>query len=156
MYHSFPTYRETLKAWVLFKQPNMTWLDKINFDHVLPQNLPFWSPWISPNNTLKVIGNSLNLIVDPTYGRVFLVCLLYATGWFPWLLNSIRNEWTSGELLCECSVRALPHVISWSSLCVPSEQRSKTKVEQLMTLPQLSSKPHFTGGGFRINKPTQT
>ncbi|XP_044226568.1 fasciculation and elongation protein zeta-1 isoform X2 [Thunnus albacares] len=32
-----------------------------------------------------------------------------------------------------------------------SEQ--KTKVEQLEPLPQLSSKPHFTGGGFRIDNP---
>ncbi|XP_071376274.1 cilia- and flagella-associated protein 58-like [Centroberyx affinis] len=36
-----------------------------------------------------------------------------------------------------------------------SEQRTKAKVEQLTTLPQLSSKPHFTGGGFRINNPLQ-
>ncbi|KAL7390317.1 hypothetical protein ABVT39_018730 [Epinephelus coioides] len=34
-----------------------------------------------------------------------------------------------------------------------SEQRTKTKVEQLESLPQLSSKPHFTGGGFRIDNP---
>ncbi|XP_042286994.1 fasciculation and elongation protein zeta-1 isoform X5 [Thunnus maccoyii] len=34
-----------------------------------------------------------------------------------------------------------------------SEQSTKTKVEQLEPLPQLSSKPHFTGGGFRIDNP---
>ncbi|XP_023121554.1 cilia- and flagella-associated protein 58 [Amphiprion ocellaris] len=34
-----------------------------------------------------------------------------------------------------------------------SEQRTKTKAEQLEALPQLSSKPHFTGGGFRIDNP---
>ncbi|XP_070839620.1 cilia- and flagella-associated protein 58 [Chaetodon trifascialis] len=34
-----------------------------------------------------------------------------------------------------------------------SEQKTKTKVEQLEPLPQLSSKPHFTGGGFRIDNP---
>ncbi|XP_031166935.1 cilia- and flagella-associated protein 58 [Sander lucioperca] len=36
-----------------------------------------------------------------------------------------------------------------------SEQRTKTKVEQLEPLPQLSSKPHFTGGGFRIDNPVR-
>uniref|UniRef100_A0A8C4DXP3 Cilia- and flagella-associated protein 58 central coiled coil domain-containing protein n=1 Tax=Dicentrarchus labrax TaxID=13489 RepID=A0A8C4DXP3_DICLA len=36
-----------------------------------------------------------------------------------------------------------------------SEQRTKTKVEHLEPLPQLSSKPHFTGGGFRIDNPSQ-
>ncbi|KAM6983740.1 cilia- and flagella-associated protein 58 [Tautogolabrus adspersus] len=36
-----------------------------------------------------------------------------------------------------------------------SEQRSKMKVEQLEPLPQLSSKPHFTGGGFRIDNPAR-
>ncbi|KAF7661063.1 hypothetical protein LDENG_00270080 [Lucifuga dentata] len=34
-----------------------------------------------------------------------------------------------------------------------SEQRTRTKVEHVETLPQLFSKPHFTGGGFRINNP---
>ncbi|XP_060941340.1 cilia- and flagella-associated protein 58 [Limanda limanda] len=32
-----------------------------------------------------------------------------------------------------------------------SEQRSSAKVEQLDHLPQLSSKPHYTGGGFRTD-----
>ncbi|XP_076607181.1 cilia- and flagella-associated protein 58 [Chaetodon auriga] len=36
-----------------------------------------------------------------------------------------------------------------------SEQKTKTKVEQLEPLPQLSSKPHFTGGGFRIDNPVK-
>ncbi|KAG8008181.1 Cilia-and flagella-associated protein 58 [Nibea albiflora] len=36
-----------------------------------------------------------------------------------------------------------------------SEQRTKTKVKQLEPLPQLSSKAHFTGGGFRINNPVR-
>ncbi|XP_034538757.1 cilia- and flagella-associated protein 58 [Notolabrus celidotus] len=36
-----------------------------------------------------------------------------------------------------------------------SEQRANTKVEQLEPLPQLSSKPHFTGGGFRIDNPVR-
>ncbi|XP_026184320.1 cilia- and flagella-associated protein 58 [Mastacembelus armatus] len=36
-----------------------------------------------------------------------------------------------------------------------SEQRARTKVEQLEPLPQLSSKPHFTGGGFRIDHPVR-
>ncbi|XP_034745536.1 cilia- and flagella-associated protein 58 [Etheostoma cragini] len=36
-----------------------------------------------------------------------------------------------------------------------SEQRTKTKVEQLEPLPQLSSKPHFTGGGFKIDNPVR-
>ncbi|XP_070700110.1 cilia- and flagella-associated protein 58 [Pempheris klunzingeri] len=36
-----------------------------------------------------------------------------------------------------------------------SEQRTKTKVEQLEALPQLCSKPHFTGGGFRIDNPVR-
>uniref|UniRef100_UPI0037E95453 cilia- and flagella-associated protein 58 n=1 Tax=Semicossyphus pulcher TaxID=241346 RepID=UPI0037E95453 len=36
-----------------------------------------------------------------------------------------------------------------------SEQRRKTKVEQLEPLPQISSKPHFTGGGFRIDNPVR-
>uniref|UniRef100_A0A3Q1J0C3 Cilia- and flagella-associated protein 58 central coiled coil domain-containing protein n=1 Tax=Anabas testudineus TaxID=64144 RepID=A0A3Q1J0C3_ANATE len=40
-------------------------------------------------------------------------------------------------------------------VCPLSEQRSKTKVEQLEPLPQLSSKPHFTGGGFRIDNPAK-
>ncbi|XP_068600277.1 cilia- and flagella-associated protein 58 [Brachionichthys hirsutus] len=34
-----------------------------------------------------------------------------------------------------------------------SELRPKTKVDQLEPLPQLSSRPHFTGGGFRVNQP---
>uniref|UniRef100_A0A7N8YGW1 Cilia and flagella associated protein 58 n=1 Tax=Mastacembelus armatus TaxID=205130 RepID=A0A7N8YGW1_9TELE len=36
-----------------------------------------------------------------------------------------------------------------------NEQRARTKVEQLEPLPQLSSKPHFTGGGFRIDHPVR-
>ncbi|KAM3868727.1 cilia- and flagella-associated protein 58-like [Diretmus argenteus] len=36
-----------------------------------------------------------------------------------------------------------------------SEQRSKTKVEQL-TLPPLCNKTHFTGGGFRLSKLART
>ncbi|XP_069395852.1 cilia- and flagella-associated protein 58 isoform X2 [Paralichthys olivaceus] len=36
-----------------------------------------------------------------------------------------------------------------------SELRTKTKVEELERLPQLSSKPHFTGGGFRIDNPVK-
>ncbi|XP_040006991.1 cilia- and flagella-associated protein 58 [Xiphias gladius] len=36
-----------------------------------------------------------------------------------------------------------------------SEQRTKTKVEQLEPLPQLSSKPQFIGGGFRIDNPVR-
>ncbi|KAG7224645.1 hypothetical protein INR49_011398 [Caranx melampygus] len=36
-----------------------------------------------------------------------------------------------------------------------SEQRTKTKVDQLELLPQLSNKPHFTGGGFRIDNPVR-
>ncbi|XP_067350961.1 cilia- and flagella-associated protein 58 isoform X2 [Channa argus] len=36
-----------------------------------------------------------------------------------------------------------------------SEQKMKTKVEQLEPLPQLSSKPHFTGGGFKIDNPVK-
>ncbi|KAM8741734.1 cilia- and flagella-associated protein 58 [Acanthopagrus schlegelii] len=36
-----------------------------------------------------------------------------------------------------------------------SEQMTKTKVEQLEPLPQLSSKPHFIGGGFRIDNPVR-
>ncbi|XP_041657963.1 cilia- and flagella-associated protein 58 [Cheilinus undulatus] len=36
-----------------------------------------------------------------------------------------------------------------------SEQRSKAKVEPMELLPQLSSKPHFTGGGFRIDNPVR-
>uniref|UniRef100_A0A7N8XSI7 Cilia and flagella associated protein 58 n=1 Tax=Mastacembelus armatus TaxID=205130 RepID=A0A7N8XSI7_9TELE len=39
--------------------------------------------------------------------------------------------------------------------CLQSEQRARTKVEQLEPLPQLSSKPHFTGGGFRIDHPVR-
>ncbi len=46
-------------------------------------------------------------------------------------------------------------LMSWSSVCLISEQRTKTKVEQLEPLPQLSSKPHFTGGGFRIDNPVR-
>ncbi|XP_063751732.1 cilia- and flagella-associated protein 58 isoform X2 [Eleginops maclovinus] len=34
-----------------------------------------------------------------------------------------------------------------------SEQRGRSKVEQLEPLPQLSTKAHFTGGGFRIDIP---
>ncbi|XP_047199497.1 cilia- and flagella-associated protein 58 isoform X1 [Hippoglossus stenolepis] len=36
-----------------------------------------------------------------------------------------------------------------------SEQRTLTKVEQLERLPQLSSKPHYTGGGFRTDNPVR-
>ncbi|XP_069021148.1 cilia- and flagella-associated protein 58 [Embiotoca jacksoni] len=36
-----------------------------------------------------------------------------------------------------------------------SEQRTKTKPEHPDLLPQLSSKPHFTGGGFRVDNPVR-
>ncbi|KAG7516460.1 hypothetical protein JOB18_031669 [Solea senegalensis] len=36
-----------------------------------------------------------------------------------------------------------------------SEHMTRSKVEQLEPLPQLSSKPHFTGGGFRIDNPVR-
>ncbi|XP_008330704.1 cilia- and flagella-associated protein 58 [Cynoglossus semilaevis] len=36
-----------------------------------------------------------------------------------------------------------------------SEQMTRSKVEQLESLPQLSSKSHFTGGGFRIDNPVR-
>uniref|UniRef100_A0AAV2JG70 Uncharacterized protein n=1 Tax=Knipowitschia caucasica TaxID=637954 RepID=A0AAV2JG70_KNICA len=36
-----------------------------------------------------------------------------------------------------------------------SESKNMNKVEHVERLPQLINKPHFTGGGFRIENPTR-
>lgn len=85
---------------------------------------------------------------------IFALAILvrhFTTGYYWWVQNVFYevNMYTVG--VCDSCVHSL---MSWSSVCLISEQRTKTKVEQLEPLPQLS-KPHFTGGGFRIDNPVR-
>ncbi|TKS83720.1 Cilia- and flagella-associated protein 58 [Collichthys lucidus] len=66
------------------------------------------------------------------------------------MINKYRNENIS---LANELANVKKNYISQKKIL--SEQSTKTKVTQLEPLPQLSSKPHFTGGGFRITNPVK-
>ncbi|XP_068577374.1 cilia- and flagella-associated protein 58 [Cebidichthys violaceus] len=70
------------------------------------------------------------------------------------MLDSKMNEYKSeNQRLANELANTKKKYLSQKKL--HSEQRTKTTVEQLEPLPQLSSKPHFTGGGFRIDNPVR-
>ncbi|KAM9348951.1 cilia- and flagella-associated protein 58 [Symphorus nematophorus] len=70
------------------------------------------------------------------------------------MLDSKMNEYKSEN---QCLANELANIKKkyLSQKKLHSEQRTKPKVEQLEHLPKLSSKPHFTGGGFRIDNPVR-
>ncbi|XP_029375725.1 cilia- and flagella-associated protein 58 [Echeneis naucrates] len=70
------------------------------------------------------------------------------------MLDSKMNEYKSeNERLANELANIKKKYLSQKKL--QSEQRTKTKVEQLEFLPQLSNRPQFTGGGFRIDIPVK-
>ncbi|XP_068457402.1 cilia- and flagella-associated protein 58 [Clinocottus analis] len=70
------------------------------------------------------------------------------------MLDSKMNEYQSeNQRLANELANTKKKYLSQKKL--QSEQRTRTTVEQLDLLPQLSSKPHFTGGGFRIDNPVR-
>ncbi|KAM6911713.1 cilia- and flagella-associated protein 58 [Lycodopsis pacificus] len=70
------------------------------------------------------------------------------------LLDSKMNEYKSeNQRLANELANTKKKYLSQKKL--HSEQRTRTTVGQLEALPQLSSKPHFTGGGFRIDNPVR-
>ncbi|KAM3601496.1 uncharacterized protein V6R79_013731 [Siganus canaliculatus] len=68
------------------------------------------------------------------------------------MLDSKMNDYKSEN---QCLTDELTNIkkkyLSQKKLC--SEQKPKTQTEQVKPLPQLTSRPHFTGGGFRIDIP---
>ncbi|KAM9847002.1 cilia- and flagella-associated protein 58 [Aulostomus maculatus] len=70
------------------------------------------------------------------------------------MLDSKMNEYKSeNQRLANELANTKKKYLSQKKL--HSEQRTKTKAEQVEPLPQLSSKPHFTGGGFKIDNPVR-
>lgn len=68
------------------------------------------------------------------------------------MLDSKMNEYKSeNQRLATELANVTKKYLSEKKL--QSEQRTKIKVEHPELLPQLSSKPHFTGGGFRVDNP---
>ncbi|XP_037605427.1 cilia- and flagella-associated protein 58 [Sebastes umbrosus] len=70
------------------------------------------------------------------------------------MLDSKMNEYKSeNQRLADELANIKKKYLSQKKL--HGEQRTKTKVEQIEPLPQLSGKPHFTGGGFRTDHPVR-
>ncbi|CAG5878862.1 unnamed protein product [Menidia menidia] len=70
------------------------------------------------------------------------------------MLDSKMNEYKSeNQRLANELANVKKKYLSQKKL--HSEQRTRTKLEQLGPLPQLGSRPHFTGGGFRIDNPVR-
>ncbi|CAN9501382.1 unnamed protein product [Ophioblennius macclurei] len=63
-------------------------------------------------------------------------------------MNEYRSE--NQRLGCELANTKKKYL---SQMKLLSEQRSQTTAERLESLPQLGSRPHFAGGGFRFHNP---
>uniref|UniRef100_A0A3P9LTT2 Cilia and flagella associated protein 58 n=1 Tax=Oryzias latipes TaxID=8090 RepID=A0A3P9LTT2_ORYLA len=70
------------------------------------------------------------------------------------MLDSEMNEYKSeNHRLSSELANIKKKYLCQKKLC--SEQRTRPKLEQLEPLPQLSSRSHFTGGGFRLDQPVK-
>ncbi|XP_024117468.1 cilia- and flagella-associated protein 58 [Oryzias melastigma] len=70
------------------------------------------------------------------------------------MLDSEMNEYKSeNQRLSSELANVKKKYLCQKKLC--SEQRARPKLEQLEPLPQLSSRTHFTGGGFRLDNPVK-